>query len=262
MESQIQLDIEPAFHPYLFIIFFATLFEYNLHRLITLIFHKTALKSDKHKWLQANIRPFYLLVVFSVLGFLVSIILAKKTVLLALMPIAAVTLFYTLPVFKLKEKLMRLREVPGLKIFLIAFVWASVTVLLPVIQSEGRFDVSHILLMILERSLFIFAITIPFDIRDMQADAEVGLKTFPVIIGDKKSWQLANFSCLAYMLVSFFHYFLLDQIAASLACLLSGLIILLCLNMSKLRQSPYYHYGILDGTIIIQSLLVILFHFI
>src|SRR5262245_19176768 len=75
VESQIQLGFMPAWHPYLFIIFFATLFEYNLHRLITLAYHPEALSSPKHRWLRENKRSFYILVTLSIAGFLVSIFL-------------------------------------------------------------------------------------------------------------------------------------------------------------------------------------------
>jgi len=45
--TQIQLGMAPQWHPYLFIIFFATLFEYNIHRLITVIKNKDASRSRK-----------------------------------------------------------------------------------------------------------------------------------------------------------------------------------------------------------------------
>lgn len=115
--------MEPQWHPYLFIIFFATLFEYNLHRLITVITNKEALNSDKHKWVRENLKGFYLLVFLSVTGFGRCYIFGKKDVLIAFAPIAAITVFYSLPIFGNKRTIFRLREIPYLKIFLIAFVW-------------------------------------------------------------------------------------------------------------------------------------------
>jgi 4-hydroxybenzoate polyprenyltransferase len=261
METQVQLGDRPAFHPYLFIIFFATLFEYNLHRLITLAYHPNALSSPKHEWLRENRRSFYLLVFFSVAGFVIAICYAKTKVLMALLPIAILTLFYTLPVFRIKEKLLRLREIPGLKIFMIAFVWSAVTVLLPVIQSETTYDWMHISLMILERCFFIFAITIPFDIRDLEADTRAGLKTLPVIYGHKKAIFLANAATFVFMGLSSAHYLAYDMPMQIPACLLSGLVTLACLNNKKLQASDIYHYGVLDGCISIQALIAIAFYF-
>ena len=56
--TQVQLGMRPQWHPYLFIIFFATLFEYNLHRLITVLTNKDALKSEKHRWVNENLKAF------------------------------------------------------------------------------------------------------------------------------------------------------------------------------------------------------------
>ena len=47
--------------------------------------------------------------------------------------------------------------------------------------------------MFFERFLFIMAITIPFDIRDLKIDNQVGLKTIPSILGIKKSKMIAYF---------------------------------------------------------------------
>ncbi|HXU27354.1 MAG TPA: hypothetical protein VN698_08990, partial [Bacteroidia bacterium] len=60
IETQIQLGMHPQLHPYLFLIFFATLFEYNLHRLITILTNKKAINSDKHSWVKKYLKMFYL----------------------------------------------------------------------------------------------------------------------------------------------------------------------------------------------------------
>jgi 4-hydroxybenzoate polyprenyltransferase len=261
MESQLQLGLQPSFHPYLFIIFFATLFEYNLHRLITLAYHPAALQSPKHSWLRENKKAFYILVILSVTGFIISIIFAKKEVLFALFPLALLTLFYTLPIYRLKQRLLRLREIPGLKIFLISFIWAAVTVLLPIIQSGLGFDTVHVMLMITERFFFIFAITVPFDIRDMDVDRVAGLRTIPVMYGEKTSVRIANIAVLIFMAVYSLHYALFGMQSFIPAGILSGLLTLVSLNSLKLRQSSVYHYGILDGAILVQAILVGLFYF-
>jgi 4-hydroxybenzoate polyprenyltransferase len=261
MESQVQLGIPSSFHPYLFIIFFATLFEYNLHRLITIVFHKNALKSPKHYWLREHLPAFYIIVSLSVLGFVVSIFYAKKEVLMALFPIAVLTLFYTLPIFRLRQKLLRLREIPGLKIFMIAFVWAAVTVLLPMIQSGQSFDAWHVAWMITERFFFIFAITIPFDIRDVEVDRISGLKTIPIMAGLKRAWQLAAWCIVLFIGLSVTHYFVNGDLGQMAACLISGIITFACLKIPKIRNWNYFHYGVLDGCILVQGALSLFFHY-
>lgn len=260
-ETQIQLGMKPQFHPYVFIIFFATLFEYNIHRLILVLTNKDALNHDRHSWIKKYPKRFYFIVFFSILGFLVSILLAKEKVLIALAPIGLLTIFYSLPFLKKLKYVFRLREIPFLKIFLISFVWSIVTILLPIIQSNNNYDNKHILLMLIERFIFVFAITIPFDIRDISDDRASGLKTIPILIGQKKSIVVANISLLLFTTICLVHYPMYKLTFILPGLILSALSTLFFLNNKMLRSLYYYHYGILDGTMILQGFLVIIFFY-
>ncbi len=256
VETQVQLGLQPAFHPYLFIIFFATIFEYNLHRLITVIKNPQALEDDKHKWVKSFPLAFYLLVGLSVAGFVTAVLFAKREVLLTLLPIGLVTLLYSLPVVRFKKRFFRLRDLPLVKIFLISLVWSATTVLLPVIQSGTGFDSRHIAAMLAERFLFVFSITIPFDIRDMAADKGSGLNTLPLMFGEKRSLLLADATLALFLLIALPHCVAMNQVFLLPALIISAVstyIFIHHVNMQKLR---FYHYFILDGTMLLQSLLV------
>lgn len=261
ISTQVQLGMRPQWHPYLFIIFFATLFEYNLHRFVTVLTNKEALNSDKHTWVRNNIKLFYILVFISVVGFIIAISMAKKEVLVAFAPIAALTLFYSVPVFKSGKNIFRLREIPGLKIFLISFVWSAITIMLPVIQTGLHFDRTHIILMIMERFFFIFTITIPFDVRDMIADRKSGLKTLPLLLGEKKSIRASMVSLLIFFMISFFHYQSHGTWFMVYASGISAITTLIFLMAERLKKLDLYYYGILDGTLLFQGLLVLVFYF-
>ncbi len=256
LETQVQLGMEPQLHPYLFIIFFATIFEYNVHRLITIINNPAALEDPKHSWVKKNLKAFYTLVAVSVIGFLVAAFLAKKIVLLTLLPIGVITLFYSLPVFKTKKMIFRLREIPFLKIFMISFVWSASTILLPILQSGNSYDRWHIATMLLERFIFVFAITIPFDIRDMKADENAGLQTIPIIIGEKRSMMVANTYIILFLIICAFHYYNTDLAFILPALIISGVTTCAFINIKKLKTVKYYHYFILDGTMLLQGLMV------
>ncbi|MDP1728171.1 MAG: UbiA family prenyltransferase [Bacteroidota bacterium] len=259
IETQIQLGMRPQWHPYLFIIFFATLFEYNLHRFVTVITNKEALNSDKHSWVKQHLLLFYALVAASVIGFVISLFFAKKGVLITLAPIALITVFYSMPVYKVKKNIFRLREIHFLKIFLIAFVWSTITVLLPVIQSENSFNTNHIVLILTERFLFIFAITIPFDIRDMEIDRQSGLKTIPLLIGETRAYRLSNILLGIFFVICLFHYITHNSYSLLYPLVISAASTFLFLNVKAIGKIPDYHFGILDGTMLLQGLLVYLF---
>lgn len=256
LATQVQLGMRPQLQPYLFIIFFATIFEYNLHRLITIITNPGSLDDEKHSWVKNNKIAFYILVSASVLGFIIAAAMAKKIVLITLFPIGVITLFYSLPVFKTKRIIFRLREIPCLKIFLISMVWAATTILLPIIQSGQTFSKWHIIAMLVERFIFVFAITIPFDIRDMKSDKNTGLQTIPLIIGEKRAMQVANIYILLFLILCFFHYNNTNLAFTLPAFFISALTTLLFLNSKKIKKTTHYHYFILDGTMLLQGALV------
>ncbi|MBS1647655.1 MAG: UbiA family prenyltransferase [Bacteroidetes bacterium] len=257
VQAQIQLGMQPHWHPYLFIIFFATMLEYNLHRLITLTVRKEILGNEKYEWLRNHTKLFYGIMLFSLIGFFIAFFLAKEVVVLTLLPIGLLTIFYSIPIYKKKQKLFRLREISVLKIFLIAAVWALSTVMLPIIQSEKSFDTQEVMLLLTERMLFVFAITIPFDIRDMEGDIKSNLKTIPIILGEKKSIRLAALSLCLFFALSFFHYYNSPLAYILPALLLSASSTLLFLFHKKIKKRRYYYYSILDGTMFYQGLMVI-----
>ncbi|MDP2175422.1 MAG: UbiA family prenyltransferase [Bacteroidota bacterium] len=258
LSTQVLLGLKLEFHPYLFIIFFATFFEYNLHRFIPFFKYRNRIIDHKYDWVKRNTSLFHFLVLVSAIGFLIAIYFAQKEVLLVLTPIAVITFFYSIPLFKSKNRWVRLRDIPYLKLFLIATVWSSATILLPVIHAPIKFASGNVYLMLLERFFFILAITIPFDIRDMQTDQQLGLKTLPHLLKPTQSYQLAILCMVIFWLVSVLHYTILNNQFILIPISLSAISTIYFLSSRKIRQHTLYHYGILDGTMIIQGLMIVL----
>lgn len=262
VESQIQLGMAPNWHPYLFLILFATLFEYNLHKFVSVFFHHRLLDPTKFGWIMGHLKLFYFIVFASVGGFIITACFARWSVLITLFPLGILTFLYSFPVYRNGVKLFRLREVPLVKIFIISFVWSATCIILPIVQAGMRIDLPAVSLMILERSLFIFAITVPFDIRDMAGDLRAGLKTLPLLIGEKNAMRVANFALLLFLALSSVHYVLTQQLFIAFAFFISGITTLIFLNNARIKTYREYHYGVLDGTMALQGLLVIVFYLI
>ncbi len=263
IETQIQLGMKPQWHSYLFIIFFATLFEYNIHKLVSAIADKKKLNSDNYKWLRKNLNGLNFLMFASVIGFICAAFLAKKEVIVILSPLALLTLLYSIPIFGNRKSFFRLREKPYLKIFLIAFVWSFATILLPLAQSNCKLDTIDIIKMLAERFFFIFAIAIPFDIRDMKSDKQDGLKTIPMLfINENKSLAISYLSIFIFFIISLFHYQTQNRWFIIWALCISALTTFVFIKNRKTRTLPYYHSGILDGTMLLQGMLVFVFYYI
>ncbi len=262
IQTQVQLGMKPQWHPYLFIIFFATFFDYNLYRLVLIRFKKVKSSEDNLHWANQHEGIFYILLAVFLIGFLVAVFMAKKIVLILLMPLAVLTILYSLPIPKLKNIFFRLREIPFLKLFLIATVWSMSTVLLPVFQLEKVIDNYHVIWMFIERFLFVMAITIPFDIRDIKVDKHANIKTIPVVFGELMAMKVANFTLLLFLVVCLIHYTQQNSVAFILSFIVSSFITFFLLNNKALKLHPFYFYGWLDGSLLIQSVLVILINYI
>lgn len=255
--TQLLLNQTPGFHPYLFIIFFATFFDYNLHRLYTLHFAPEALQGERHAWLLRNKQLFYGLMITASIGFLISISQAKPQVILTLLPFAGLTLFYSIPFWRWNKQYIRLRDIPYSKIFLIASNWTMISVLLPLVQYGRYVPSSELIWIILERFFFVWALCMPFDIRDIATDRAAGLKTIPNTLGINKSANLAYISLIISVLLSVVHRAPDGQYLIILSFVISTVCTSIAISIAKKRYSNLFLYGVIDGMLLLHALLLI-----
>tara|TARA_B100000902_G_scaffold373199_1_gene400925 strand:- start:118 stop:756 length:639 start_codon:yes stop_codon:yes gene_type:complete len=98
-----------------------------------------------------------------------------------------------------------LRTIPFVKIFIISLVWTVSTILLLVIENNILITV-NIIFHIIARFLFVFAITIPFDIRDLSYD--IGkVRTIPLVFGVLKAKFFAVFALFICVVIAFYQHF-------------------------------------------------------
>jgi 4-hydroxybenzoate polyprenyltransferase len=237
------------------LIFFATLFIYSLHRIIGFTKLDRTISTRRISFIldfEAHILTYSGL---ALLGMLVaSFYLPLSTILLLSLP-ALLSVAYIVPIFAKKR---RFRDLPYLKVFTVGFVWTWVCVLIPILEMQISFDLSHSLV-IIEKLLFITAITIPFDIRDLEIDGLHQLKTVPGEIGADKTKFLSSAMILAaILLVITIHVLGIYSLSVCLALILSYLITAVIINHLSQHMHDYWYSGVLDGTILLQSILVIM----
>ena len=199
----LSLDIRHKEHPNLLcFVFFATLFTYNFIRLVNVHFIISTSNSLRHQIIYRYRRFFWFVCAISALICFYFFVPISQFIFLPIIGLGFVSVIYGLPIYKNKFHLFRLRDVPGLKIFLIAFVWSYVTEGLPaLINGEPIYYLA-----LLERFLFIFAITIPFDIRDVNYDSS-HLTTIPQYFGVNTAKLVALFAILSSELILFYRFF-------------------------------------------------------
>jgi 4-hydroxybenzoate polyprenyltransferase len=151
-----------------------------------------------------------------------------------------------------------LYQITGLKTILIALVWSVATVYVPVLQSMDSPDNFQTLFIFTERFAFIFAIAIPFDIRDMGDDTRNGIKTIPLAFGEKSALRITNIALLLCALIASVHYVVTDLAFIIPAFLFSILCTAYFINQKPLQTTLYYYHGILDGSILLHGILITL----
>ncbi|GAA4278210.1 UbiA prenyltransferase family protein [Aquimarina mytili] len=153
--------------------------------------------------------------------------------LMYMLPFAALTVLYAVPVFPNKRNL---RSVAGIKIFIIGLVWAGATVLVPVVYVNGTFDFDF-LIEIIQRFLFVVVLMLPFEIRDLQFDAET-LETIPQKIGVTRTKVFGSILVVTFLLLTAVKDTL--SLIEILSTILVATITLLFLWGTERQQSKYY----------------------
>jgi len=158
-----------------------------------------------------------------------------------------------------------LRNIPGLKQFLITLVWTMSTVLLPIMEAQhaqlATISMRDTTILIAKRFLLIGALTVPFDIRDLFADRESGLKTVPVMWGEKNAYLFCQVLLAGYVALLFLFRnqgFNADFFALTITAFLTGWLIF----KSTLEKNEYYYFFCVDGVLILQYLFLLLFNWV
>ncbi len=255
-ESQLLLSGQFSNSLLAIFVFIATFTLYNIHKII-------GIRQTKNWGVQSRLRIaaswFSYLQIIAVLGSIISSILfcfLSPNVQLYLIVTTLIALAYTVPFLPKKR---RLRDLSYIKIFLLAFVWLWVTLLLPAVDYQVLPDIS-LWLTSIGRFCFLLALAIPFDIRDLQLDQANQVKTLPFLMGVSYAKKLSFYLLVVLLGCTWWNYQLHaytlgDAVALSISGIISGLVI----RFVTPEKSDYYFSGIIDGMMILQFVLVWLF---
>lgn len=179
------LNISPDKN-YIFFLFGGTVCCYN--------FMKYGVEAKKYRIYKKNI--FKCIVWFSSIVLIVTIIFAirlPKKMYLYLVFFTVISALYALPFLPSSKNL---RSLGGLKIFLVAFVWAGLTVWVPYVSKTGL-QFSQIGFVFLQVFVLVLILFVPFEVRDLKNDP-IALKTIPQRIGIQQT------KYLGYLLIALF----------------------------------------------------------
>lgn len=250
----VQLELPFVGTEFFALIFFASILDYNVHDYLKMISSPYEFQKKKNHLTPNNFHQIKLMIFISLAGFLTALFFTELHLMFFILAVAIPTLFYTI-IFTDRKNRFPVKTIPGLKTFLITFIWTTVTVLAPVIQCKSESDLTNTTLVFLERFFFIFAIAIPFDIRDTSHDKITGIKTIPILFGKKKSLLICTTALIISLLIALTHYISLGMYFLLPGYSISILIAIVIINNKLVQKLPFYYHGILDGIIISHGLL-------
>ena len=223
-------------------IFFATILTYNFQRIIII---KNGIDNKKRLWIKKNKKTIYFTAISSLAISFILFLNFKLPTQIAIIVCSIISFLYPL----------YLRSIPYFKIFIISIVWTFVSITLLVIENDVYID-QNIYYLHISRFCFVFAITIPFDIRDIAIDFK-NIKTIPIRFGEKISRYIGvififinQFIMLKLYLLDFISY----QIFYATIVLFFITTILIMQSSSK-RKDIYFSFGVESASILMYIIL-------
>ncbi|MEX2602658.1 MAG: hypothetical protein WD361_00570, partial [Gracilimonas sp.] len=162
------------------------------------------------------------------------------------------TMFYAIPIYKKQN----LRSLSGAKIFIIALVWMGIAVLVPLEYHNLNLFTWRIFFHCLEILLFVIALTLPFEIRDLKYD-EPELATIPQKLGVQKAKLLGSALLIIAGVIAFQRSYIGD-IQPIISVIIFALTMIL-IWISKKDQGKYFAAFWVESVPTLWLLLLLLF---
>jgi len=255
------IDAKPVY-PVIGLLFTSTLGIYNFSILLSKPKRPELSPYRRVRWFFGHYRLMVTFTIVSLLSLIPLFFLLSMQSRILLIFLSILSFCYSLPLFTVGEHKFGLRNIPGLKPFLITIVWTLSCVLLPVLEAQDLHlaDISmrDITILIAKRFLLIGALTVPFDIRDLFQDRQAGLKTIPVAWGEKNAYLFCQVLLAGYIALLFLfrnNGFNVDFFALTTTAVLTGWLIF----RSKWEKNEYYYFFYLDGVLILQYVSLVAF---
>jgi hypothetical protein len=217
---------------------FSTFAVYNGQRLIK---SKQPPQTPWLTWVKRHERMLYLATFASSLLTVSTLLMIGKLSWesLVLLGITGVVSFFY--VFRVKGK--NLREVPYMKIHFIAFTWAAVLILFPMLNEKGWSE--DVIWQSIAHYFFVLALGIPFDIRDVKYDS-ASQKTIPQVLGIVWAKVISTVFLFTFMAIML----LVNEVfLVNYSFYFAGFILFLLILFTNEDRGDLYCGGAIDGSI-------------
>lgn len=212
--------------------FYATITGYNFVKYFGVAkFHHRSLTT----WLKV-------IQVFSLVCFILLCYYAlqlETKILFYIAGFALITFLYAIPFLPKRiymDSQHNLRNISGLKVYIIALVWSGVTVLIPLMNNSVTIN-ADVWIMLFQQYIYVIVLMLPFEIRDLRYDS-LKLSTIPQKIGVKRTKFFGVFLLIIFFLLEFLKDELTHQLVwiRFIITIVTGLFLI----FANKKRSNYY----------------------
>ncbi len=240
------------FSHYAYLLFFACLLDYNIHKLIKKQFH---LSNEQVKKTVINLDS-RVIILISITGIFINLLHLPSSLYLKLLIVASITALYSLP-FLIKFRYINyIKKIPFLKTSMVAFVWSYLTLNIPVEMLNIELSFAEISPLFFARFFFIAAITLPFELRDKEIDQKDGIVTLAHVLTSHQIKILIIALLLAMNILMGLYFDQKESLKINFAYAASSFLMLWFILSNRIKNKTYYYKLFLDGMLIWQSALV------
>tara|TARA_R110000868_G_scaffold86347_8_gene242240 strand:+ start:45257 stop:46081 length:825 start_codon:yes stop_codon:yes gene_type:complete len=196
---------------------------------------------------------------FSIIALIIAlyhVFFLSRDAIYFMMAMVLMTGLYAIPVL---PNMKNLRNFGGLKIFIVSFVWAGTTVMLPALATFTPIS-WDIIIEFIQRFLLVLILLVPFEIRDLAYDAPE-LRTLPQRIGVSNTRIFGSFAVVIFYVLTFLkdNLTIIDGIGKGVLFLALGFTMLFT---EKVQKKYFASFWVEAIPIIWWGLLVVLLLFI
>lgn len=239
--------VQPIFSALHMVIFGSTLVVYNLPRLLPRPYGEIRKPQP--------LRPAYWLFFACGIALLLpGIWLLGARVITACAILGLLAFAYFIPSLPLQRK--RLRDFGLLKIIVLTGVWTATTALLPMLYLHA--PIAHYPFELLLRFVFVFALCILFDIRDMETDSSRNIATLPNRIGIDKAYRLVYVCIVVFVALSGMQYLRFHDTGRLLAAIATALVTAFVTDYVRKHPGHKSFVAMTDGMMLLYAILVLL----
>lgn len=241
-------DVGPLLSAQHAMVFGSTLVVYNLPRLIPRPYGKPRLHQPLRMW-------YWAVFIAGIVTTSVAVFYLPVAIICICATMAVPAFLYFLPALPGKRK--RLRDYGLLKIVVLTSVWTVATAILAMVSSHASiwdypFEIAL-------RFVFIFALCVLFDIKDMQTDKANNINTLPHITGEQRAYRLVYASLAVFVGLSVAQLLRHPQYPERpVAAIVAGLAtVVVALNIHRMRSRVTF-VAITDGMMLLYALIAVL----